>query len=85
MLEVMRGCVVALVLVCLLVALVSLAAAQPARAQWVMKDCFTLEAVTDFLNTLPPDRAADAKVVAINSQRSFMGSLSTPYYVWYRR
>jgi len=57
----------------------------PAPAVWVMKDCYTLEDVTKMLNSLPADRAVDAKVLAINSQRSWMGSLSTPYYVWYRK
>lgn len=58
--------------------------AQP-KAQWVMEGCDTLEQVTALLNRLPPDRATDAKVTTINSQRSFMGVLSTPYYVWYRK
>jgi len=59
--------------------------AEPKPPEWVMQGCFTLQDVTDFLNKLPPERAIEAKVVAINSQRSFLGSLSTPYYVWYRR
>lgn len=65
------------------------AAANQVRAQakpeWAMKDCYTLDDVTAFLNKLPPDRATDAKVLAINSQRSFLGTWSTPYYVWYRK
>lgn len=51
---------------------------------WVMRACFTLEDVTSFLNTLPTERALEAKVIAMNSQRSFLGMFSTPYYVWYR-
>lgn len=58
---------------------------QPQSAQWYMKDCFTLEDVTVFLNQLPPESAATAKVTTINSQRSFLGSMSSPYYVWYRK
>lgn len=58
--------------------------AQP-RPVWVMKDCFDLPCVTRTLNELPPDRAVDAKVIAINSQRSFLGALSSPYYIWYRK
>lgn len=50
---------------------------------WVMKGCFTLDDVTTFLNSLPFQEALQAKVVVINSQRSFVGALSTPYYVWY--
>ena len=52
---------------------------------WLLKPCFTLEEVTKFLNSLSPGVADTAKIVAINSQRSFLGSLSTPYYVWYRQ
>lgn len=52
---------------------------------WVMKDCFTLDDVTKFLNTLPLDQALHAKVIAINSQRSFAGVFTTPYYVWYNK
>lgn len=52
---------------------------------WVMKGCFALDDVTNFLNSLPKQQALTAKVVAINSQRSFMGALSTPYYVWYNK
>ena len=52
---------------------------------WLMKPCFTLDEVTQFLNTLPPGIADTAKVLAINSKRSFLGELSTPYYVWYRQ
>jgi len=55
------------------------------RTQWVMQDCYTLDDVTALLNRLPADRAVDAKVLAINSQRSFLGAASTPYYVWYRK
>lgn len=62
-----------------------MSAQQKPIGTWAMKDCYTLDDVTAFLNTLPTDRAVDAKVLAINSQRSFLGSMSTPYYVWYRR
>lgn len=61
-------------------------AAQAAKYNgWAMKDCYTLDDVTAFLNSLPADKADDAKVLAINSQRSMLGALSNPYYVWYRR
>ena len=53
-------------------------------ALWFMKPCFTLEDVTTFLNKLPEDSAISAKIVVINSQRSFMGTLSSPYYVYYK-
>jgi hypothetical protein len=53
--------------------------------RWQMESCGTLEDVTDFLNKLPPERAIEAKVTTINSQRSFMGALSDPYKVWYRK
>lgn len=53
--------------------------------QWVMESAYTLDDVTAILNKLPSGKAIDAKVLAINSQRSFMGSLSTPYYVWHRK
>lgn len=59
--------------------------AQQSSPPWRMHGCFSLDEVTNFLNNLPPGRATEAKVIAINSQRSFLGSLSTPYYVWYRR
>ena len=52
---------------------------------WAIKDCFTLEDVSAFLNSLPPERAVEAKVVVINSQRSFLGALSSPYQVFYRK
>lgn len=63
----------------------AIATVVPTQPTWIMKYCYTLEAVTQLLNSLPPQSAAQAKVLAINSQRSFMGSLSTPYYVWYPR
>jgi hypothetical protein len=51
---------------------------------WKMESCGTLDCVTAQLNRLPPDRALEAKVVVINSTRSFMGALSNPYYIYYR-
>ena len=56
-----------------------------ARQHWEMKSCATLNCVTDFLNALPPDSALDAKITTINSQRSFLGTLSDPYKIWYRK
>lgn len=50
---------------------------------WIMKGCFTLDDVKRFLNTLPLSESLNAKIVVINSQRSFLGKLSTPYYVLY--
>lgn len=58
--------------------------AQPKQPQWKMQACYTLNDVTTFLNKLTPAQALEAKVLAINSQRSVLGSLSNPYYVWYR-
>ena len=52
---------------------------------WVIKPCFTLEEVETFLNELPLERALEAKIVVINSQRSFLSSMSNPYYVFYRQ
>ncbi len=56
--------------------------AQP-KPTWIMKSCFTLDEVTSVLNALSPEQAASAKVTTINSQRSMLGALSSPYYVWY--
>lgn len=53
--------------------------------RWQVQGCITLDAVTELLNSLPAERASEAKVTTINSQRSFLGPLSTPYYVWYRK
>lgn len=50
---------------------------------WVIQPCGTLEEVAKFLNKLPTAQAINAKVVVINSQRSFFGVWSTPYYVFY--
>lgn len=58
--------------------------AQP-KPVWIMQDCYTLDDVTATLNRLTPEQAATAKVIAINSQRSMLGALSNPYYVWYRK
>ena len=52
---------------------------------WAMQTCSTLEEVTQFLNTLPEERALEAKVLTINSQRSFGGVFSSPYRIFYRR
>lgn len=52
---------------------------------WVMQPCSTLEEVEKFLNKLPRDQAVLAKIVVINSQRSFLGVLSTPYYIFYEK
>lgn len=53
--------------------------------RWTMYTCGTLDCVTQFLNTLPVERALEAKIVVINSQRSFLGVLSDPYYIYYRK
>ena len=55
------------------------------RITWNIQSCGTLECVTEFLNKLPIDRAIEAKITTINSQRSFMGVLSDPYKIWYRK
>jgi len=62
--------------------------ATPAYAQsqlvWHQHSCMTLDDVKAFLDKLPPDRALEAKIVVLNSQRSFLGALSEPYYILYR-
>lgn len=74
------------VLLGLLLTGVSLYAQKPkAEPHWVMKDCFTLDCVTETLNGLPLERALEAKITTINSQRSAFGALSSPYYIWYRK
>lgn len=50
---------------------------------WAMQACDTLEAVLQFFNGLQDWQTEKAKIVVINSQRSFFGVLSTPYYVFY--
>jgi hypothetical protein len=52
---------------------------------WTIQVCDTLDEVTEFLNKLPLERALEAKIVTINSTRSFMGVWSAPYRVYYRR
>lgn len=81
----MKRLITAVIVIAMLALGMSLRAQQRPTVHWAMKDCFTLDDVTKFLNALPPDRAADAKVLAINSQRSFLGAMDTPYYVWYRK
>lgn len=74
-----------IVIVVLFLALLASAGySEEPRLTWKMEGCYTLDDVTVFLNKLPAERALEAKVVAINSQRSFLGTLSTPYYVWHR-
>ena len=51
---------------------------------WVSKQFFAINDMVKFLNDLPPDRALEAKVVVLNSQRSFMGKWSSPYVLVYR-
>jgi hypothetical protein len=63
----------------------SLWANELGNLQWESHACGTVTCVADFLNRLPDERAAEAKVITINSQRSFMGVLSDPYYVYYRK
>lgn len=82
-----RGDMVAFLLSVMLCVLIGVSAAElqrPTRVEWVMEGCGTLDCVTALLNTLG-DRAIDAKVTTINSQRSFLGPLTTPYYVWHRK
>ena len=55
------------------------------QKHWQMQTCDTLDCVTDFLNKLPVQDALEAKVIVINSQRSLLGVLSNPYYIYYRR
>lgn len=52
--------------------------AQPARLTWVREDCTLADCVTRFLNSLPPERAAEAKVGVARSG-------FPPYMVWYRK
>ena len=51
---------------------------------WVSKGFMTIEEMVQFLNTLPEQYAKEAKVIVLNSQRSFLGPLSKPYYLIYR-
>jgi hypothetical protein len=51
---------------------------------WISKQFFAISDITNFLNTLPTERAIEAKIVVLNSQRSFLGSLSSPYILMYR-
>ena len=51
---------------------------------WVVKSFFTIDDMAKFINTLPPGVASDSKVVVINSQRSFLGTWSNPYFLIYR-
>jgi hypothetical protein len=64
---------------------IALRANERGNLQWESHACGTVTCVADFLNRLPDERAAEAKVITINSQRSFMGVLSDPYYVYYRK
>lgn len=43
---------------------------------WMVKDFWTEQGVADFLNSLPPARALEAKVSATD--------LTQPFYVFYR-
>ena len=51
---------------------------------WLCKSFFTINDMVAFLNTLPEERAKEAKIFVINSQRSFLNEFSNPYYVLYR-
>lgn len=51
---------------------------------WVAKSFFTIEDMMRFINQLPLERAMEAKIIVINSQRSFLGAASDPYYLIYR-
>lgn len=48
--------------------------AQSSHLTWTHEACSTLDCVDDVLNKLPLDRALEAKIVVINSQRSFLGA-----------
>lgn len=52
---------------------------------WVIQSFFTIDDMVKFLNGLPEDRAKEAKILVINSQRSFLSTLSSPYYLIYRK
>lgn len=52
---------------------------------WVSQSFFTIDDMVKFLNGLPEDRAKEAKILVINSQRSFLSTLSSPYYLIYRK
>lgn len=56
--------------------------AQPSKPVWVRKDCITAQCVTDTLNSLSPERALEAKVMAYSSNRTMLGAA---YGVWYRQ
>ena len=49
---------------------------------WV-KD--TIDDLVKGLNALPQERQMEAKIFVINSQRSFLGVASDPYYLVYRK
>lgn len=51
---------------------------------WTSKQFGTIDDLVRFLNTLSDDRAKEAKILVINSQRSFLGVLSSPYFLIYR-
>ena len=52
---------------------------------WTMVSCSTLDEVKKLLDGLPATEAMSAKIVVINSQRSFLGAWSDPYYVFYAK
>ena len=50
---------------------------------WTMVSCSSLADVQKTLNGLTNSESLTAKIVVINSKRSFLGALSDPYYVFY--
>ncbi len=54
------------------------------KASWVYESYFTIEDLMTALNALPVDKQLEAKIIVINSQRSFVGIWSDPYYLIHR-
>lgn len=52
------------------------------RLMWQNKSCISYQCVVDFLNLLPAERAAEAKVVAFDDKRTYLGQA---YSVLYRQ
>ena len=50
---------------------------------WTMVSCSSLAEVQKTLSKLTNSESLSAKIVVINSQRSFLGVWSDPYYIFY--
>jgi hypothetical protein len=48
---------------------------------WILKSFFSLSELESFMNKLPLAEALNAKVIVLDSQRSF--ALNSPYYLLY--